>query len=102
MKTFAKLEIKNKHGQQIYMFAKHPGNTELEKCINFLNKMKVSFEKWTTKDINGNDTTCVVCKKRVEVFNTNEEKIGEFEAGYNPSNIGELSEDLYNYLNIEI
>jgi hypothetical protein len=94
MKTYRMNEIQNKHGQRIYYFAKQPGNTELEKCINFINGMKTKYKRFDAQTTNGINITCIVVKGGFEVFNQFEEKVGECEINYNPLSIDYMWEDL--------
>lgn len=75
--------ILNKHGQRVYYFINQPGNTELEKCLNFNKAMGVSTVQYPLVDINGNTIECVVVYNSntagVEVFNDKGEKTFEFE-----------------------
>lgn len=85
MQTFRFDELINKHGQSINMFSKQPGNTELEKCINFLkswNNLSNNSAKFTqfVVDTNIGEVTCVVLgSSSVEIFNNKGEKIGQSE-----------------------
>lgn len=85
MQTFRFDELINKHGQSINMFSKQPGNTELEKCINFLkswNNLSNNSAKFTqfVVDTNIGEVTCVVLDiNGVEIFNNKGEKIGQSE-----------------------
>lgn len=78
MRSLSFNEIENKHGQRVYMFSKQPGNTDLEKCINFIKLMKVKysiFEEFTDKN---EMITIVAVGSSFEVFNDKGEKIEEF------------------------
>lgn len=89
--TYTAQQIKNRHGQRIYMFSKQPGNTELEKCIIFLNKTKIEFQLFGTESIQ-----VVYSGGSIEIFNGDGEKVGELEdiSCDNPQSIDDLSEDI--------
>ena len=94
-------EIENKYGQRIYMFSKQAGNTEIEKCINFITKMCVGFDRYDTKVVGGispNDDISVVvtAKSSFEVFNSSGEKIAECdEVGHRINSLVDIYDDLY-------
>ncbi len=92
-------EIENKHVQRVYMFSKQPGNNDLEKCINFINRMGVGFDRYDTKTIQGDDITIIVtAKSAFEVFNSAGEKIGECDTYVSNNQISSLS-DMHDDLN---
>lgn len=78
MKTYSKDEILNRHGQPIYYFSKQSGNTELEKCINFINKMGTEYSKYDVDTTTG--TISIILEPGyLQVFNSIGEKVGEYE-----------------------
>jgi hypothetical protein len=116
MQTFRFDELINKHGQSINMFSKQPGNTELEKCINFLNSwnnLSNNSAKFTQFLVNTNignvtcvvldiflvntnigNVTCVVLDiDGVEIFNNKGEKIGQSE-DYQINSVDDLYDPL--------
>lgn len=95
MKLYAFNEIQNKHGQPIYYFSKQSGNTELEKCINFMNQMGTNFIQFDSPTINSGDISCIVIPDSdCQVFNNIGEKVGQFEIDYTPNMIHDMYDDL--------
>jgi hypothetical protein len=72
MKTYRFNEIINKHGQYIAYFSSQPGNTDLERCLNFLGNSK----KEEITDPDGNKLYVVLEKDCFQVFNEIGEKVG--------------------------
>ncbi len=89
-------EIQNKHGQRIYYFSKQPGNTELEKCINFTKMMNVKYNIFNTIDKNNNKKIDIVSTSTsFEVFNDIGDKVGECSESYNNITcLNDIIEDL--------
>lgn len=89
-------QIQNRHGQRIYSFSRHKGNTEIEKCINFITSMKVKYIQLTsdTHEVGIIDVICT--KGGFEVFNSLGEKINEYDdiGGYKPKTIKDIEEFL--------
>ena len=98
MRTYNFNEIENRHGQRIYYFSKQPGSTELEKCINFINKMNVKYTIFKAVDKNSNRPIDIVVSgdNSFEVFNYLGEKVGECNnESYNKiKSISDILEDL--------
>jgi len=79
------------------MFSKQPGNTELDKCMNFITRMGVGFDRYDVKTISGDDITLIVtAKSSFEVFNNLGEKVAECddEVGHRITNVSDMQDDL--------
>ncbi len=74
---YSRNEIFNKHGQPIYYFIKQPGNTELEKCINFINTMGGKYTQHDVDTIIGM-VSIILQVGGLQVFNSIGEKVGEY------------------------
>ena len=100
MDTFSFNEIQNKHNQRIYMFSKFPGNSEMEKCINFLKAIKESYNL-SLITIDGNKINVLLQDGSFELFNDLEEKIGEYEdEDINiRTDVCELEDTIYDLIN---
>lgn len=106
MQTYTRNEITNKHGQRIYMFSKRPGNTELEKCIDFLTHMCAgtshTFYRFDTQTLSGDNISIIATgvgpngEGGFEVFNSLGEKVGECECTWYvfPPSVQDMSDDL--------
>ncbi len=95
MITYSFNEIQNKHGQPIYYFSKQKGNTELEKCINFINQMNSKFIRFDSQTVSSGDITCIVSPDcDCQVFNSLGEKVNQFEIDFTPATIQDLYDDL--------
>ncbi len=98
MKLFSRDEITNKNGQRIYMFAKQPGKTEMEKCLNFLKEMKLKSTTLEIVTLDNQKITVVAIRNSFEVFDENGVKVGECDEcqDCNPKNltIDSIAEDL--------
>ena len=71
-------EIQNKHGQDIYLFSKQPGKTEMEKFLNFLKIIKEKYKIFEETTINNQKIKIVATHNSFDVFNDKEEKIAEY------------------------